>query len=82
MNENLKKDFEFFKKNQDALVTEHEGKYVVINNETVVGVYNSELEAYHEAQKKYALGTFIIQHCVPGTEGYTKTFHSRVAFTG
>lgn len=81
MNESLKKEFEFFKRNQDALVAEHKGKYVVIAGEAVVGVYDSELEAYHETQKKYALGTFIIQRCVPGTEGYTKTFHSRVAFS-
>lgn len=82
MNENLKKDFEFFKQQQDALVAEHEGKYVVISGEVVVGVYDSELEAYHDTQKKHALGTFIIQHCVPGTEEYTQTFHSRVAFAG
>ncbi|MBI4088662.1 hypothetical protein HY415_01050 [Candidatus Kaiserbacteria bacterium] len=81
MNENLKKEFEFFKRNQDKLVAEHEGKYVVINSESVVGVYDSELEAYHEAQKGHTLGTFIIQHCVPGTEEYTKTFHSRVTFS-
>lgn len=81
MNENLKKEFEFFKKNQDKLVAEHSGKFVVISGETVVGAYDSELEAYHGAQKERALGTFIIQHCVPGTEEYTKTFHSRVAFS-
>ncbi|MHB8860275.1 MAG: hypothetical protein ACYC48_00880 [Minisyncoccota bacterium] len=81
MNEDLKKDFEFFKMNQDKLVAEHEGKYVVISEESVVGVYDSELDAYHEAQKEHALGTFLIQHCVPGTEAYTQTFHSRVAFS-
>lgn len=81
MNENLKKEFEFFKRNQDKLVTEHNGKYVVISGESVIGVYDSELEAYHETQKEHILGTFIIQHCIPGTEGYTKTFHSRVAFS-
>jgi len=81
MNESLKKEFEFFKRNQDKLVAEHEGKYAVISGESVIGVYDSELEAYHDAQKEHVLGTFIIQHCVPGTEGYTKTFHSRVAFS-
>lgn len=81
MNESLKKEFEFFKRNQDTLVAEHEGKFVVISDEAVVGVYDSELEAYHETQKERPLGTFIIQHCMPGVEGYTKTFHSRVAFS-
>ena len=81
MDKDLKKEFEFFKKNQDKLVAEHDGKFVVISGEEVVGVYDSELEAYHDAQKEHVLGTFIIQHCIPGTEGYTKTFHSRVAFS-
>ena len=81
MNEDLKKEFEFFKQNQDKLVAEHEGKFVVISGEQVVGAYDSELDAYHEAQKSHPLGTFLIQHCIPGTEGYTKTFHSRVAFS-
>jgi len=80
MNENLKKEFEF-KKNQDKLVAEHGGKFVVISGGKVIGTYDSELEAYNETQKEHALGTFLIQHCVPGTEGYTKTFHSRVAFS-
>ena len=81
MNENLAKELAFFEQNQDRLVAEHSGKYVVISGEDVVGVYDSEIEAYTEAQKTHALGTFIIQRCVPGTEAYTQTFHSRVAFS-
>lgn len=81
MNEDLKKEFEFFKRNQDQLVSAYGGKYVVISGEAVVGVYETELDAYHEAQEKYPLGTFLIQRCVPGTEGYTQTFHSRVAIS-
>lgn len=75
----LQKEFEYFKKHQDELVTKYESRFVVISGEEVLGAYDSELEAYHETQKTHALGTFLIQRCVPGTEGYTQTFHSRVA---
>lgn len=78
MDKNLTKDFEFYKKNQAQLLQEHEGKFVVIKNEIVVGSYQTELEAYTEAKDKYELGTFLIQECVPGTDAYTQTFHSRV----
>lgn len=75
----LKKEFEYFKKHQDELVAKYGGKFVVIADEQVLGSYDNELEAYQESQKSHPLGTFLIQRCTPGTEGYTQTFHSRVA---
>lgn len=75
----LKKEFEYFKQHQDELVEKYEGKFVVIADEKVLGTYGSEMEAYRESQKSHPLGTFLIQKCIPGTEGYTQTFHSRVA---
>jgi len=33
-----------------------------------------------ETSKKFELGTFLVQKVEPGTESYTQTFHSRVAF--
>lgn len=74
----LEKEFEYYKRNQNALLQEYGGKYIVITGEKVIGAYDSEMEAYTRAQESHQLGTFLIQHCVPGTEGYTQTFHSRV----
>lgn len=74
----LDKDFKYFLDNQEELVKKHNGKYLVIKDEAIRGVYDSELEAYTEAKKQFELGTFLIQHCLPGTEGYKQTFHSRV----
>jgi hypothetical protein len=81
MNENLKKEFEFFKDHQDELVAKYRGKFLVIKGEgEVVDAYDTQLEAYHNAKEKYELGTFLIQECLPGKEVYTQTFHSRVTF--
>lgn len=74
----LEKEFNFYIKNQAELLKKYEGKFIVIKGEEVVGVYDSELSAYTEAQKKHELGTFLIQQCLPGKENYTQTFHSRV----
>lgn len=76
----LEKEFKYFIDNQAKLVEKYNGKFIVIKNENVIGVYESNGEAYHETIKKEAPGTFLIQHCTPGTEAYTQHFHSRVSF--
>lgn len=76
----LEEDFKFFIENQEELVKKHHGKVLVIKDKEVVGVYESEPEAYAAAVEKYELGTFLIQKCLPGEENYTQTFHSRVVF--
>ena len=76
----LDKEFKYYKDHQEDLVREYNGKFLVIKDERIQGVYDTELEAYTESKKKFDLGTFLIQHCSPGKESYTQTFHSRVAF--
>jgi hypothetical protein len=75
----LQKQLEYFKSNQEELVRKYKGKFLVINNEEVHGVYDAEIEAYTNARKEFGLGNFLIQQCLPGQESYTQTFHSRVA---
>ena len=77
---NLQKEFEYFKAHQDELVGRYGGKFLVIKDSHIQGAYESEIEAYTEAQKKFELGTFLIQQSVPGKESFTQTFHSRVVF--
>lgn len=77
----LQKQLKYFKSHQDDLVKEYKGKFLVINDQEVQGVYNTEMEAYIDAKKKFELGTFLIQQCLPGQESYTQTFHSRVALS-
>jgi hypothetical protein len=69
-------ELKFFITHQDELVAQHDGKVLVIRGEQVEGVYNSPLEAYLEAEKKFRPGTFMIQPCAPGPEAYTVTIHS------
>ena len=73
----LKDEFQYYLDNQADLVKSYPDKYLVIKNNEVVGVYNSQSEAYDKATEKYKLGTFLIQHCQAGSQSYTQTFHSR-----
>ena len=75
----LTKEFEYYTGHQKELVEKYVGKFVVIKNQEVIGAYDSEIEAYEEAQKNNELGTFLIQRVEPGVENYTQTFYSRVS---
>jgi hypothetical protein len=77
----LDKEFKYYLDHQEELLKLHNGKTLVIIGEKVVGVYDSEQEAYFDSLSKYKIGTFLIQFCSPGKEDYTQTFHSRVVFS-
>lgn len=74
----LKEDFQFYLKNQEQLVKEHNGKVLAIKDGQLLGVYDTELQALTETGKKYEKGTFLIQRCSPGENNTKQVFHSRV----
>jgi hypothetical protein len=76
----LKEEFEFYLKNQAELLKQYSGKFLVIKKQKVIGVYDSEIEAYTSTVKTQEAGTFLIQECQPGNESYTQTFRTRVIF--
>ena len=57
-------------------MAKHRGKTLVIRGENVEGAYASPLEAYLSAQKRFPIGTFMIQPCEPGPDAYTVTINS------
>jgi hypothetical protein len=81
MSTTLDREFEYFLAHQDELVRKHQGKFVVIKGEKVIGVYSSEIAAVEETSKHEELGTFLVQKCAPGNDSYTQSFHSRVVFS-
>jgi hypothetical protein len=76
----LENEFNYYLENQEKLVDQYEGKYIVIRGNEVVGSYDSEIEAIERSSEKYELGTFLVQLCAPGEDNYTQVYHSRVAF--
>ncbi len=74
----LEKEFKYYLKNQDDFLKKFNGRFIVIKNNKVLGDYSSEIEALSETRKSHEVGTFLIQHCTPGNNAYTETYHSRV----
>ena len=76
----LEKEFNYYIQNQDRLVEMYRGKYVVIKENDILGVFDTEINAINEISKTHKLGTFLVQKCEPGSANYSQTFHSRVIF--
>ena len=77
----LEKEFRYYLEHQNELVKKYNGRTLVIIGDKVIGDYESFEQALSQAiEKKYELGTFLIQECAPGEDAYTQTFHSRVIF--
>jgi hypothetical protein len=77
----LEKEFKYYLDNQIELVKEYNGKFLVIKEEKVIGVYDTEDTAYFETEKSHEAGTFLIQFCEMGDSAYTQIYHSRVSFS-
>ena len=76
----LKDEFEYYLAHQSELVDQYDGKFIVIKDGEVIGVYEDELVAVTETQKEHKLGSFLVQKVEAGDASYTQTFHSRAAF--
>lgn len=76
----LDKEFKYYLDNQEELVKTYLGKFLVIKDQQIVGVYDTKTDAYDESTSKYVIGTFLIQQCLSGSLSHTQTFHSRVLF--
>jgi len=74
----IDQEFQYYLSHQAELVRKYNGKYIVIKNESVIGVFDSDGEAVNETMKTQKLGTFLVQKCEPGIE--IQVYHSRVSF--
>ena len=79
MSSKLQKEFDYFLAHQEEFAQKYTGKVLVIKDQTIIGVFDSELEAIQKTSKTHELGTFLVQKC-DYTEQTHQTFHSRVAF--
>jgi hypothetical protein len=71
-------ELSYFIEHQDELVALYQGKVLVIRGREIAGVYDSPLQAYLEARRRFDAGTYMIQPCVPGPRAYTVTINSSV----
>jgi hypothetical protein len=72
----LKKNLEWYIENQQDLAAKYNGKVLLIVDQRLVRAFDNIGEAYAEAQKSYAPGTFTLQPCSPDPDSYTLMLYS------
>ena len=76
----LRNEFEYYVQHQAELAAKYQGRYIVIKGATVIGDYDTAVDAVRETAKTHAPGTFFVQQCDADPESTKITFHSRVRF--
>lgn len=77
----LEKLYEWFNTNRANIIAEHINDYVLLSNNTAVGYYKTMEDALSDANKRgIALGTFLVQKCIPEQEDIVTFYSQRVAF--
>lgn len=77
----LKDEFHYYIDHQDEMVKQYDGKYIVLKNKKVIGVYDNAVDAYKLTAKEHELGTFLVQKVSQGEDDYTFTYiGNRVKF--
>ena len=74
-------DYDFFINNLVALYKKYGHCFIVIKNESVIGVYNNFDDALTDTLKTENPGTFLIQECVEDPKELVLTFQGNVAFS-
>lgn len=61
----LRKHWKVFEKNRESLAQRHHGKYVIIYNEGIYGIEDSEIAAYKRALNDgLKRGDFYLRRCI------------------
>jgi hypothetical protein len=69
--DSLKKNLDWYIANQKELSEKYTGKILLIVDQHLVKVFDEMSDAYTEASKLYAVGTFTLQPCSPDSDSYT-----------
>lgn len=76
----LDTEFQYYLSHQKELVKKYNGKHIVIIGTTVVGAYESHIDAVLKSRESYKPGTFLVQKCSQGNRDYTVMYHSHIKF--
>ena len=69
----LKKEFDYYRANQDEFVEKYDSRVIALKGETFLGVYDTEFEALEALWRIHEPGTVFVQRVSEGEEAYTIT---------
>lgn len=65
------RDFRWFLEHYNELYEQHGKSFLAIENEKVIGEYDSYAEAVHKVSEHIPVGSFIVQKCDGSEAAYT-----------
>ena len=74
----LEKEYNYFLSTLAELKHEHDGKFVVIKGNSVLGYYDSMNAAIQGTTKTHEIGTFLVKRIEDQNDNTVMRFHSRV----
>jgi len=77
MEDKIDKNYKYFKDNLKALLSKHNGEYLVIQDEKVV-FHNTDMNLIVAYVETLEAGSYIIQKCESEEAQFYNTFHSWV----
>ena len=63
MVEDLEKEYRYYLEHRQEFSRQYRGKVLVIYDELIIGIFESEVEATEETKKAHPIGAFLIQRC-------------------
>ncbi len=76
MKKSLESDFEYFLEIQAELAREHDGKFVAIKGQEVLGIFADYLEAANAVYVEHERGTVLMQTISKDPEAHTVYLHT------
>jgi len=73
----LEQEFKFYIENQNDLVKNYQGKYLIIKDQQIKGSFDSKTDAYFSGKENFEFGTFLIQKCEPGNMQFSQTYYTQ-----
>lgn len=70
----LDKEFQYYIKNEKEFLEKYPNRFIMILNENVVGVYDSEEAAYYDMIEKEITSPVLVQQCT-SQNGRTSLFN-------
>ena len=80
MNPQLEKELKYFTCNRDKFYKDYPGKYLIIKDCKVMGVFTTRAEAFISGSRKFNRNSFIIQQCTDRAVNQSKLYNPKVTF--
>jgi hypothetical protein len=61
----LDTELETYQRQRDRLLSQYEGKYVLIHDDEVVGAYESEIDAIYQGYDRFGNVPFLVKQVLP-----------------